>query len=811
MSIMSEQLENTSEKVLDPVCGMLVDPKTAKAQAVHDAKSYFFCSQKCREKFVQNADQYLKVATAGAKTGLKNGPETAPKNSLAVDMSVEYTCPMHPLVRQMGPGNCPICGMALEPTFTSAEVDENTEYNMMLNRFIFSVIFSIPLLFITMGGRHLLHLYEISIQLKWVEAMLASPVVIWGAWPLFQKFWQSLVRRNSNMFTLIGLGVGMAYSYSLFAVFFPKLFPTSLIDSMTGEVGLYFESAAVIVTLVLLGQILELKARQRTSSAIKALLRLSPKTARRIISNQQEEDVSIEQVMVGDLLRVRPGDKIPVDGRIVEGKSAVDESMISGEAIPVEKLIGSKVVGATINGTGSFVMKTEKIGRDTLLSQIAQMVAEAQRSQAPIQKLVDQVSSYFVPSVFLVSVLTALVWGLFGPEPRLAFAIVNAVAVLIVACPCALGLATPMSIIVATGRGASMGVLFRNAEAIERMRQVDTLVVDKTGTLTSGKPRLMIFKSTGAISDDELLSLAASLEKASEHPLAATILSGAKERNLLLKEAQDFSSITGKGIQAIIDKRLVAIGNIAFMFDLKINFAPSASQSFNESINGIFKEISKEVANEIAGLQEEGQTIMYVSIDRKFAGYIGVADPVKENAVLAIERLQDFGIRVIMLTGDQFKTANAVAEKVGVDQFFAEVLPLQKAQIIKKMQEDGHFVAMAGDGINDAPALAQAQVGIAMGTGTDIAMNSANITLLSGDLRGILHARALSIATLRNIKQNLFFAFAYNIIGVPVAAGILYPFFGVLLSPMIAAAAMSLSSFSVITNALRLKRMKLTA
>ncbi|MBX9768504.1 MAG: copper-translocating P-type ATPase, partial [Bdellovibrionales bacterium] len=648
---------------------------------------------------------------------------------------------------------------------------------------------SVPLLFVTMGGRHLIHSEGLLAGLKWVEVLLASPVVIWGGRPFFQRFWQSLVHRSLNMFTLIGLGVGVAYGYSLVAVFFPHLFPVSFVDSMTGEVGLYFEAAAVIVTLVLLGQVLELKARGLTSAAIKALLGLQPKTARRIAPDGKEEDIPLEQVTVGDQLRVRPGEKIPVDGAVLSGQSSIDESMVSGEPVPVEKTTGSKVVGATINGTGSFIMKAEKIGKDTLLSQIVQMVADAQRSRAPIQKLVDQVSAYFVPAVILAAIITAVVWAWVGPEPKIAHALVNAVAVLIIACPCALGLATPMSIMVATGRAASMGILFRNAEAIELLRKVDTLVVDKTGTLTVGKPKLETIRSLGTIPEADLLCLVASLEKASEHPLATAIVAAAKERNITLKDAQQFSSLTGKGIRAVIDGKQVAVGNRALMSDLSVEF--------------------KNAEIEMDTLREDGQTVMFVAVDGKLAGFIGVVDPIKETTISAIKTLQGFGIKVIMLTGDNLKTAQAVARKVHVDQILADVLPQQKAEVIKKLQKEGRFVAMAGDGINDAPALAQAQVGIAMGTGTDVAMNSAGVTLVKGDLTGIVRARALSVGTLKNIKQNLFFAFMYNAVGVPIAAGILYPVFGILLSPIIAAAAMSLSSVSVILNALRLKQVSL--
>lgn len=704
-------------------------------------------------------------------------------------VNIEYTCPMHPQIRKNGPGNCPTCGMVLEPVKIQSGDEDNSEYLMMLKRFLISTALSLPLLFITMGGRHLIHLAGLQQNIKWIEVLLASPVVLWGGWPFFEKFWQSLQNKSLNMFTLIGLGTGVAYGYSLIAVLFPQLFPDSFKDAMSGEVGLYFEAAAIIVTLILLGQVLELKARGQTSAAIKALLGLSPKIAKRINANGTEEDIPLEQVIVNDHLRVRPGEKIPVDGVVISGLSSIDESMVSGEPLPVEKTVGAKVIGATINATGTFIMKAEKIGTDTLLSQIVQMVSEAQRSRAPIQKLADTVSGYFVPIVILIAIITAIAWSLIGPDPKLAHAVVNAVAVLIIACPCALGLATPMSIMVATGRGATMGVLFKSAEAIEQMRKVDTLVVDKTGTLTIGKPKLVTVASVGNLAENELLSLAAGLEKASEHPLATAIVAGAVERNIKLIDVTDFSSVTGKGIQAIAGSKKIAVGNKALMEDLSINY-----QSFEKQMDA---------------LREDGQTVMFVAVDNELAGFVGVTDPIKETTQIAIKTLQHLGIKVAMITGDNTKTAEAVAKKIGVDTFFADVLPQKKAEIIKSMQAEGKFVAMAGDGINDAPALAQAQVGIAMGTGTDVAMNSAGVTLIKGDLMGIVRARSLSEHTLKNIKQNLFFAFIYNIIGVPVAAGILYPSFGILLNPMIAAAAMSLSSVSVVFNALRLKKAKL--
>jgi P-type Cu+ transporter len=764
--------ENSKEK--DPVCGMMIDPKTAKGgKSIYLGHDYFFCSPKCKIKFDDSPTSYL-----------------SEESKTQASSDAEYTCPMHPEIRQIGPGSCPICGMSLEPVSASlSNEDEDHEYKEMRSRFWLGVAFSIPLLFITMGGRNLVSNMTMLSNLKWIEILLATPVVVWGGWPFYVRFWQSLKNQNLNMFTLIGLGVGVAYLYSVVAVFFPNLFPESFKDSMTGEVGLYFEAAAVIVTLVLLGQVLELKARGKTSAAIKSLLGLSPKTARRINSQGIEEDVDLNLIATGDKLRVRPGEKIPVDGVVVSGKSFVDESMVTGESVPVEKAEHSKLVGATINGTGSLVMLAEKVGRDTLLSQIVQMVTDAQRSRAPIQKLVDKVSAYFVPAVILSALLTAVIWGAFGPEPRLAHAIINAVAVLIIACPCALGLATPMSIMVATGRGAKMGVLFKNAEAIELMRKVDTLVIDKTGTLTVGKPKLTTIDPIEGFSEERLLSMAASLEQGSEHPLAAAIVTGAKEKNVALLEMINFNSITGMGAEASVDGVHVAIGNRSLM------------DKFGISITGIEAEANS--------LRSDGQTIMYVAIDKKFAGLLGVMDPIKDSTVEALRSLKNLGIEIIMLTGDNKKTAEAIAKKVGVDRFHAEVLPQEKAQIVKEMQAKGKFVAMAGDGINDAPALAQAQVGIAMGTGTDVAMNTAGITLIKGDLVGIVRARSLSEGTIKNIKQNLFFAFIYNALGVPLAAGVLYPFFGILLSPMIAAAAMSLSSVSVIGNALRLSRVKL--
>lgn len=772
--------------IKDPVCGMTVVPGQNKGEhSVFQGHDYYFCNPKCKSKFDASPLIYLK------KDEERIPPKPTSQPQLNAGSQAEYTCPMHPEIRQVGPGSCPICAMALEPVHLQLDQEDDSEYREMRNRFLISAVFSVPLVFITMGGRGLVADHTIQEQMKWAELALASPVVLWGAFPFFVRFWNSLLNRSLNMFTLIGLGVAFAYLDSLIAVLFPGIFPPAMKDHMTGEVPLYFEASAVIVTLVLLGQMLELKARGKTSAAIKSLMGLAPKTARRLDHSGVESDVPLETVGVGDLLRIRPGEKVPVDGVVLEGFSSVDESMVSGESVPVEKKKGDKLIGATINGTGSIVMRAEKVGADTVIAQIVRMVSDAQRSRAPIQRLADRVSEFFVPAVILSAVLAAIVWGLIGPEPRLAHAVINGVAVLIIACPCALGLATPMSIMVATGRGASLGVLFKNAETIENLGKVDTLVIDKTGTLTHGKPKLVSLRSFGRWAQDELLSLTASLEVASEHPLAQAVVSAAREKSLSVGQSEGFQSITGKGARAHIGRHDVAVGNRALLRDLGVSIADSHER-------------------EADSLRADGQTVMYVAIDGECAGILGVADPIKETAAEAIRDLRALGIHVVMLTGDGEKTAAHVAMKVGVDEFHAEVLPLGKAEIVKGMQSQGRFVAMAGDGINDAPALAQAQVGIAMGTGTDVAMNSAGVTLIKGDLTGILRARALSEATLKNIRQNLFFAFVYNSIGVPVAAGVLYPFFGLLLSPMLAAAAMSLSSVSVIGNALRLRTQKLS-
>ncbi|MCE5262070.1 MAG: copper-translocating P-type ATPase [Deltaproteobacteria bacterium] len=704
---------------------------------------------------------------------------------------MEWVCPMHPEIVRDAPGSCPICGMALEPKTTTAEEEENPEFIDMTRRFRVSAVLTVPLFIIAM--RH--HIPGLSFidrlfspeYLKWLELTLATPVVLWGAWPFFVRGWQSVVTWNPNMFTLIGLGVGLAYLYSIVAALFPGLFPESF-RGESGEVGLYFEAAAVIVTLVLLGQVLELRARSRTGAAIKALLGLAPKTARRI-RDGNEEDVPMDQIKAGDLLRIRPGEKVPVDGAVTEGSSAVDESMITGEPIPVSKQPGDRVIGATVNGTGTMIMRAEKVGAETLLAQIVHMVAEAQRSRAPIQKLVDVVAGYFVQTVVGIAVLTFVIWAWIGPEPRMAYALVNAVAVLIIACPCALGLATPMSIMVAMGKGATGGVLFKNAEAIEVMKTVDTLVTDKTGTLTEGRPKLVEVVPAAKFDEKTLLHLAASLEVGSEHPLAEAIVAGAKEKGISPTKVESFESLTGRGVTGMIDGRKVALGNLRLMEELGV-----AQGDFPDKAES---------------MRKEGQTAMFVAADGNIAGLLAVADPIKSTTAEAIENLHQEGIRVVMITGDSRTTAEAVGKKLGIEEVIAEVLPDQKAAMVKRLQGEGRIVAMAGDGINDAPALAQAHVGIAMGTGTDVAMKSAGVTLVKGDLRGIVRARKLSRATMRNIKQNLFFAFVYNALGVPIAAGVLYPTFGILLSPIIAAAAMSFSSVSVIGNSLRLKRAQL--
>jgi len=728
----------------------------------------------------------------------QKGPGSCPKCGMALEqmtitpppMKVEYTCPMHPQIVRDAPGSCPICGMALEPRTVTGE-EKNEELIDMTRRFKIGLILAVPLLLLAMSdlipGQPLQHAFSMSL-LRFVQLALATPVVLWGGWPFFQRGWASIVNRSLNMFTLIAMGTGVAYWYSVIATFLPNIFPTSF-RSEGGEVGVYFEVASVIVVLVLLGQVLELRARSQTSSAIKALLGLAPKTARVVRNDAKEEEISLDVIKPGDRLRVRPGERVPVDGVILEGTSSVDESMLTGESIPVEKTKGDKVTGGTVNGTGGFIMQAERVGNETLLAQIVRMVSEAQRSRAPIQRLADVVSSYFVPVVIVAAIITFAVWGLAGPEPRLAHAIVNAVAVLIIACPCALGLATPMSIMVGTGRGATAGVLIKNAEALEILEKIDTLIVDKTGTLTEGKPRLTSVLPLNGTSESELLRLAASIERGSEHPLAAAIVAGAQQRNLKLSEAQAFQSITGKGVVGRVDQRVVALGNIRLLEQLNIE------------AGGLIERAETQ--------RKEGETVMFVAVDGRLSGLIGVADPIKESAADAIRELHDDGIQIVMLTGDNRTTAEAVARKLSIDEVHADVLPEQKSEVVKRLQAQGRKVAMAGDGVNDAPALAQAQVGIAMGTGTDVAIESAGVTLLKGDLRGIVRARKLSRAAMRNIRQNLFFAFVYNAIGVPIAAGALYPVFGLLLSPMIASAAMSFSSVSVIGNALRLRKVEL--
>jgi len=727
----------------------------------------------------------------------QSGPGACPKCGMALEPVVptpsraQWTCPMHPEIVRDAPGSCPICGMALEPRVPTGEADEDHEFHDMTRRFWVSAALSMPLVLLAMvhllPDNPLTHLLMGATRV-FVELALATPVVLWGGWPFFVRGWQSAVNRSLNMFTLIGLGVAVAYGYSVIAALFPDLFPAAF-RAQSGEVGVYFEAAAVIVTLVLLGQVLELKARSSTNSAIRALLDLAPKLARRIRADGVEEDVALELVQVGDRLRVRPGEKVPVDGRVVEGTSPVDESMLTGEPIPVEKSPGARVIGATLNTTGALLIEAEKVGAETMLARIVALVAEATRSRAPIQKLADRVSAWFVPAVVLISLATFAIWAVVGPEPRFAYALVNMVAVLIIACPCALGLATPMSIMVATGKGATLGVLFKNAEAIEKLREVDTLVVDKTGTLTVGKPALQAVIAAAGIDEATVLKLAASLERASEHPLAAAIVASAEARGLALTATSEFASVTGKGVRGIVEGRRVALGNQALMTDLDVNLGGLAEQA--------------------DARRAEGATVMFIAVDEKAAGLVAVADPIKATTQEAIDALHAAGVRVVMLTGDNRRTADAVGRRLGIDEVLADVLPDQKAAAVKRLQAEGRIVAMAGDGINDAPALAQAHVGIAMGTGTDIAMESAGITLVKGDLRGIVRARVLSQRTLRNIKENLFFAFVYNALGVPVAAGVLYPTFGVLLSPIVAAAAMAFSSVSVIGNALRLRRVSL--
>lgn len=795
-------------EVVDPVCGMTITPEDSLGSVKYAGQTYYFCNQRCLERFRETPDAFLDGAAkpppaAVAGTSFvcpmdpdvrQSEPGACPKCGMALEPDVvtapvtrtEWTCPMHPEIVRDAPGACPICGMALEPRTVAVEEGPNPELVAMSRRFWTCFAFTAPLLAIAMGdyipGRPIDQLLTPA-SMRWTELALATPVCLWGAWPFFVRGWASIVNRSPNMFTLIGLGVAVAYGYSVVATLLPDVFPAGFRDE-SGHVGVYFEVAAVIVTLVLLGQVLELRARSQTSTAIKKLLGMAATSARRIRGDGSEEDVPLEDVHVADRLRVRPGEKVPVDGVVIDGASAVDESMVTGEPIPVEKHAGDRVIGATMNTTGALVIQAEKVGADTLLARIVAMVAEAQRSRAPVQKLADVVSAYFVPAVIAVAAITFVVWATVGPPPRLAHAIVNAVAVLIIACPCALGLATPLSIMVATGKGATMGILFRNAEAIELLRKVDTLVVDKTGTLTDGKPRLFTVLPVG-YSESALLRAAASVERGSEHPLASAIVSGAQERRVPIGSASDFRSVTGKGVIGTVDGRTVALGNRALMEELGVDIGALGEKA--------------------EALRAQGQTVMFVAIGRTIAGLIGVADPIKASTPDAIRALNEERVRIVMVTGDSKTTAQAVARKLQIDEVIAEVLPEHKLEVVGRLQREGRVVAMAGDGINDAPALAKADVGVAMGTGTDVAMESAAVTLVKGDLRAIARARRLSRATMNNIKQNLFFAFLYNSAGVPIAAGVLYPVFGILLSPMIAAAAMSFSSVSVIGNALRLR------
>jgi P-type Cu+ transporter len=765
-------VETTAGSATDPVCGMAVDPATARYRTGYGGRDYVFCGARCLERFAAAPERFLMAAHAPAQEAAA---------------AAKWTCPMHPEIVRDAPGACPICGMALEPMIPTAGGEpENPELRDMTRRFWVAVALSVPLLAIAMGGHGVAMLSPRA--MAWLQLALATPAVLWGGWPFFQRGWASLQNRSLNMFTLIALGTGVAYLYSVVAAIMPGIFPTSF-RGPDGAVPLYFEAASVIVALVLVGQVLELRARSQTGSALRALLDLAPKQARLMREDGSEEDIPLDMVKPGDRLRVRPGEKVPVDGVLIEGHSSIDEAMTTGEPLPVEKSPGDRVTGGTVNTTGSFVMRAERVGSDTLLAQIVRMVAEAQRSRAPIQKLADKVSGWFVPAVVLVAVATFVAWSVLGPPPAMGFGLLNAVAVLIIACPCALGLATPMSITVGTGRGARGGVLVRNAEALEAMEKVDTLVVDKTGTLTEGKPRLVGITPVGGHDENELLRLVASLERASEHPLAAAIVEGAEERGLTLAAPADFASMTGRGVVGTVEGRHVAVGN-------KGLFA-----AFGIDADGLTEQAD--------ALRREGQGVMMIAIDGVAAGLVGVADPIKESARAALAALRQDGIRIVMLTGDSHVTAQAVARRLGVDDVVAEVRPDQKAAVIKSLQGQGRFVAMAGDGINDAPALAQAQVGIAMGTGTDVAMEGAAVTLVKGDLQGIVRARGLSRATMRNIRQNLFFAFVFNALAVPIAAGVLYPFTGLLLNPMIASAAMSLSSVTVVTNALRLRSVSL--
>lgn len=835
--VTSETLATSGESgplVKDPICGMEIAPDTAAGSLDYGGKIYFFCNPRCLEKFRTEPAKYLAPSSvpagmhldggleAGTATGrahtpsptsarpsggytcpmhpevLQQGASQCPKCGMALEPMTgtvvpkpEYVCPMHPEAVRQEPGSCPICGMVLEPL--TGEEEENPELVSMTRRFWISLALTAPILFLGMSDMipgQPMQRWLLGRSMTWLELILSTPVVLWGGWPFFQRGWTSIVNRSLNMFTLIALGTGTAYSYSVVGALFPGIFPRAL-RGTDGQVPVYFEAAAAISTLVLLGQVLELRARSRTSSALKALLGLAPKAAR-LLRDEREEDIPLEGVKPGDRLRVRPGERVPVDGVVLEGTSAVDESMVTGEPLPVEKGPGNRITGGTVNGTGSLVMRAERVGSDTLLAQIVRMVAEAQRSRAPIQRLADVVSSYFVPAVVLAAGITFVIWSLVGPEPRMAHALVNAVAVLIIACPCALGLATPMSIMVGTGRGATAGVLIKNAEALEVLEKVDTLVLDKTGTLTEGKPRLTSVEAHEGWNETSLLRMAASLERGSEHPLAAAIVAAANAKILELPEARNFLYITGKGVIGDVEGHTVALGNQRLLEQL-----------------GVERDEGSSLLRRADALRQDGQTVMFVAIDGRPVGLLAVADPIKDSTREAIRMLQSDGMRIVMLTGDSRTTAAAVAGKLGLDWVEAEVLPDQKAEVVKRLQAEGATVAMAGDGINDAPALAQAQVGIAMGTGTDVAMESAGVTLVKGDLRGIARARRLSRSTMRNIRQNLFFAFVYNSLGIPLAAGLLYPVFGMLLSPIIASAAMTFSSVSVISNALRLRRLAL--
>jgi Cu+-exporting ATPase len=844
---LKDDISNSVAAATDPVCGMKVDPAAAKHRVEHAGKSHYFCSPRCAEKFKADPEKYLEQTTSPRSSGLvrlgmppvppspapaklsslnpaksaqradyvcltcpqvrQRKPGPCPSCGAALEPEIplgatpnEYTCPMHPEIIRLNPGSCPICGMALEPRTVTASEEENPELRAMTRRFWLSLTLTAPLLIIAMADMWSGMPVEPALpngwlpgaKLTWLELLLATPVVLWGGWPFFQRGWASIVNRSTNMFTLIAMGTGVAYLFSLIATLFPGIFPRSFggaaEGAMKGAPPVYFEAAAAIVTLVLLGQVLELRARSRTGAAIRALLDLTSKTAR-ILGDGAEHDIALDQVKPGDRLRVRPGEKIPVDGIVLEGTSAVDESMITGESVPIAKEPGSRVIGATVNSAGSFIMRAERVGSETLFARIVQMVSQAQRSRAPIQRLADRVSAWFVPGVIAIAALTFLLWSSLGPEPRLAHALVNAVAVLIIACPCALGLATPMAIMVGTGRGAKAGVLIKNAEALEILEKVDTLVFDKTGTLTEGKPRVGSVVAVSGSDESDLVRLVASLEQGSEHPLASAVVAAAKDNNIALTSATEFHAHTGLGISGKVDGKTVCAGNEKFFHQLQIPL-----------------ERLKQKAEDLG---RNGETVILVAVDGRAAGLIGVADPIKPSTGPALHDLQAAGLRIVMLTGDSRSTAEAVASKLGIDNFEAEILPDNKSEVVSRLQKQGRIVAMAGDGINDAPALAQADVGIAMGTGTDVAIESAGVTLVKGDLAGIVRARKLSQATMRNIRQNLFFAFIYNLLGVPIAAGVLYPVFGWLLNPIFAAAAMSFSSVSVITNSLRLRQAKL--